>query len=399
MKALSLRLPWIAAALFVAGSLYWLARDARIPHEAFEEYSVFNSSPKGMSLASRYLESRGRDVKPLARSVDRAYLPPEAVLFRIRPGFTDKFPKIDDKSMNLRPLNALEFRDPGHYPFTPEEEEWIRSGGRLILAIDRDYGGIGLQEAKEAAAPQKVFPLLPGVEKLDPAPLRGLGGWSTREGLTIFTGGEHPVLSLVKKGKGEIYICSLPELFQNARLALGDHLSLLEQLAGRGRPVFFDEFGHGIDHGAGPAEILGRWGFGPFLVFLFIAAVASFWRRRVRVGPEEDDARETRIEAVDFVDSLALLYTRMLSRRHVIAMYERVFEQAASVQTGLRGDALKSRVNELMPNRPSRSAKGRDVGGAEFLRELEAINDAFGRLDDAKRSGRGRQTPAGPNRT
>jgi hypothetical protein len=69
------------------------------------------------------------------------------------------------------------------------------------------------------------------------------------------------------------------------------------------------------------------------------------------------------------------------------------------VQTGLRGAALDARVNELMPNRPALSAKGRDLAAAEFTRELEAINDAFGRLDDAKRSGRGRQTVAGAGRT
>ncbi len=276
MKAVARRLPWIAAALFVAGSLLWLSRDTRIPHEAFEEYSVYNSSPKGMSLASRYLESRGRDVRPLARSVDRAYLPPDAVLFRVRPGYMNSKWKLDDKALNLRPMMAFEGKDPGRYPFTPEEEEWIRAGGRLILAIDRDYGGLGIQEVKDAAASQKVFPLLPGVEKLDPAPLRGLTGWTLREGLTVFAGGEVPVLALLRKGRGEVWLCSLPELFQNGRIALGDHLALLEQLAGRGRPVFFDEYGHGIDHGAGPAEILGRWGFGPFLVFLLVAAAASF---------------------------------------------------------------------------------------------------------------------------
>jgi hypothetical protein len=398
VKTLLLRLPWIAAALFVAASVFWMARDTRIPHEAFQEYSIFNSSAKGMSLASRYLGARGREVKALARSVDRAYLPPDAVLFRIRPGVTDTTWKPDDKALNLRPILAFDSKDPGKYPFTPEEEDWVRAGGRLILAIDRDYGGIGIQP-KVSGPPHRVFPLLPGVEKLDPAPLRGLDGWVSREGIAIFAGDEAPVLSLVKKGKGEIYVCSAPELFQNGRLSLADHLGLLEQLAGRGRPVYFDEYGHGIDQGAGTAEILSRWGFGPLLLFLFVAALASFWRRRLRIGPEEDDARETRIEAVDFVDSLALLYTRMLTRRHVIAMYARAFHQAASVQTGLRGAALDARVNELMPNRPALSAKGRDLAAAEFTRELEAINDAFGRLDDAKRSGRGRQTVAGAGRT
>jgi len=49
------RLPWAAAALITVGALGWLALDPRIPRKAFEDYSLYNTSPKGLSLASRYL--------------------------------------------------------------------------------------------------------------------------------------------------------------------------------------------------------------------------------------------------------------------------------------------------------------------------------------------------------
>ena len=85
MSRWMLRLPWIAGALFVAASLTWISRDTRIRHEAFRDYSVYNASAKGMSLAWRYLESTGRSVQALARPVERAFLPADGVLLRIRP--------------------------------------------------------------------------------------------------------------------------------------------------------------------------------------------------------------------------------------------------------------------------------------------------------------------------
>jgi hypothetical protein len=227
---------------------------------------------------------------------------------------------------------------------------------------------------------------------------RGLGGWAAREALAIIAGDEAPVLSLAPRGKGDIVLCSTPEIFQNGKLGQADHLGLLLQLAGPGRPVFFDEFAHGLDRGTGTFEILARWGFGPFLVIVLIAWLVSFWRRRVRVGPEEDDARETRIEAVDFVDSLALLYARILPRRHLLSLYSRAFEQTAASRLGLRGPDLEARVREFLPLRLTRPAKGKDLGAGEFHRDLDAINHAFRRLNDAKHPGSGRKTVSGTGR-
>jgi len=388
MTRWALRLPWLVTALFVVASVTWLARDSRIPHEAFRDYSIYNSSPKGLSLAFRYLESTGRSVRPLGRSVDRAELPADAVLFRVRPeSDADLHPPLDPKAINLRPMTPAPSPGPGLYPFTPEEDDWVRGGGRLVVAIDRGYGGIETRP-EVGGAPRKVFPMLPGVETLDLSPSRGLGGWALREGLAIIAGDAAPVLSWAKRGRGDVYVCSVPELFQNGRLPRADHLQLLLQLAGSGRPVFFDEFAHGMDRGTGTFELLARWGFGPFVVLLLIAALASFWRRRVRTGPEEDDARETRIEAVDFVDSLALLYARMLSRRHLLSLYAKAFEQATAARTGLRGPELEARIRDYLPARLARPAKGKkDVGAGEFHRDLDALNHAFRRLNDAKHPG------------
>jgi hypothetical protein len=397
MSRWSARLPWLAGALFVAVGLGWLWRDAKVRHEAFREYSIYNASAKGLSIAYRYLESKGRTVAPLARPVARAFLPADAVLLRIRPEADPfKFPdfETDTRTVPIRPAHARDGTEQSSYAFTPEEEEWVRGGGRLVLAIDRRYGSVDVGIPASGPA-RKVFPLWPGVARLDPPSLRPLRGPTAREGVSVFASPDGPVLSRLRRGKGEIVLCSLPELFQNGLLGKADHLALLEQLAGSGRAVFFDEYVHGIETGAGTMEILRQWGFGPFIAMIVLAALVAFWRRRVRVGPEEDDARETRVEAVDFVDSLAVLYRRMMPRRHALTLYAKTFEKAVAVQTGLRDDALQARVAELLPTR-ARPAKGKDLTVPDFHRELELLNNAFRRLNDAKRPGSGRSAAAGP---
>ncbi len=390
------RLPWAAAALLTIGALSWLALDPRIPRKAFEEYSLYNTSPKGLSLASRYLASTGRQVRPLTRPADRTSLPADAVLFRIRPEVSQfLWPVKDEKSVVLKPRDAWEFPVPPNYPFTPEEEEWVRGGGRLILAIDRPYSSIDVQSI-DLTAPRKVFPLWPGVSRLDPPAARSIEGAAALEGVTVFEAGGKAALVRQRRNRGDIVVCSLPELFQNAHLGRADHLALLDRLAESGRPVFFDEYVHGLQGELGTLEILRLWGFGPFIVLLLVAALASFWRRRIRVGPEEDDARETRVEAVDFVDSLALLYRRMLPRRHALQLYSKAFEKAVSVQTGLRDAALEARVRDFLPPRPARPERGKDLAPTDFARELETINLAFRRLNDAKRPGNRRPPAAGP---
>jgi hypothetical protein len=275
----------------------------------------------------------------------------------------------------------------------------MRGGGRLVLALDRSHGAIGLRDRSEPGAPRKVFPDWAGVERLDPPMSRAFSSLPPGGGHALFAAGGDALIVRRSQGAGELVLCSLPELFLNDHIGRGDHLALLERLAGTGRPVLFDERIHGMEGDSGVLDVLRLWGFGPFLVLICAASAVSFWRQRIRVGPEEDDAREQRVEAVDFVDSLALLYNRMLPRRHALALYVRSFEQAVAAQTGLREAALEVRIKDFLPRRPLPSAKGRDMSVQEFGVALEIVNQAFGRLNDAKRSGRGRQAAAGARRT
>ena len=188
---------------------------------------------------------------------------------------------------------------------------------------------------------------------------------------------------------------SCPEVLQNDRLARGDNLALLEALAGAGRPVYFDEYIHGLQASSGVMELFRSWGLGPLVILSGLAALTCFWRASARIGPEEDDHRETRTEAVEFVDSLAQLYDRALKRVEALALYEEVFRKSVTAVTGLRGKALDDRILgftkdlEIPTNLGAAlrltAGRRRDMSAPEFRRYLKGLNEAFGRLENVKR--------------
>ena len=78
------RLPWWGALAFVALAIFTLDRDPRISRTAFQSFSVHNTGDAGLSLAYAYLSAAGR-AGTLSRPVERSFLEPGAVLFRVGP--------------------------------------------------------------------------------------------------------------------------------------------------------------------------------------------------------------------------------------------------------------------------------------------------------------------------
>jgi hypothetical protein len=94
-------------------------------------------------------------------------------------------------------------------------------------------------------------------------------------------------------------------------------------------------------------DLMASWGLGPALVLMSAAGLLLLWRERARLGPPEEDHVERRSEAVDLLDSLALLYGRALSPAQALRMYRRGLERALTLQTGLKGEALARRIDDL----------------------------------------------------
>jgi hypothetical protein len=395
---------WVAMIAFFVAALALLNQEQRRDRATFPAGSVFDVSPVGLASAQRYLAARADQrrarVAVLTQPIGLASLPADAAVFRMRPRTDLAAPSADEPDEDERKSEdqrrsgreAARRASPSPSPsptprsrtrfLTPHELAWVEGGGRLVLGLDRAYGPVHVEPAARAGAPRKVFPLWPRVKTLvPPTERRTLAGPLMDEAHTLFALGDAALVARWPRGRGEVLLLAAPELLDNAHLAQADHLALLEALAGNGRAVYFDEHAHGLGKSTGLLELLLGWGLGPTFVLGALALLLVAWRSRARLGPEEDDLRELRSEAVDLVDSLAQLYERTLSRREAARLYSASFTRAVALRTGLSGTALSRRVDQLtggrvvLPGEPET-----EITPAVFQRIVRSLNDGFGRL-------------------
>ena len=416
---------WIAGlalALYLVGVAIQVRYDRRSVREVFQPGSVFNTADSGLSLAYGYLQAkttRAGDkggVGVLRRRIDPEELPARAVVFRVLPmvvpflladeeveeeekdgrdskdGKEQKKDPKDDKEAPLE-LEPETDRWLGTPLLTESEEAWVRGGGRLVLGVAGSYGPLSLDPIQGETQVRKVFPLWPGVSELSLGKPYALAGPPLAAGHAVFLAGEAPVIARLPVGAGDVLLLSVPEIFRNDRLGQVHHLALLEGMAGiaEGRPVLFDERSHGLGENAGVIETLGTWGLGPLLAVAGLLGALALWRAAVRIGPPDRDDRDTRSDAVELVDSLADLYDRALRRRDAVRLYYESFVHAVAAETGLRGPALEARARALLE--PGSVGAGDwetpvlegDLPRDRFDRALRILNQAFRRLQDAKR--------------
>ncbi|MFL6294034.1 MAG: DUF4350 domain-containing protein [Thermoanaerobaculia bacterium] len=415
-----LRLAALAAALYLAGVLVWVRYDRRSVQEAFSPGSVFNTGEEGLSLAFAYLRERST-AATLHRRVEPG-LPANGVVLRVQPvvgpllleeedeeeekdekderdekddeGPDDKLERRMREEEERREKEEKERRKkageeeekpPVLRLLTPDEEAWVRGGGRLVLAFDRAYGPGHAEELKGRQPVRKVFPLWPGVAHLVPPTARFLSLPALPGGHAVFLAGEAPLVVRQALGAGDVIFLATPEIFQNLHLGQAHHLALLEALAGvpERRPVLFDERSHGLDDSGGILDMLAGWGLGPLLLLGLIATGAAFWRSSRRLGPPEREERDTRSDAVELLDSLADLYDRALQRGDAVFLFHESFVHTLAVETGLRGKALEERSKALLDGYVP--VKGEELSRERFDQALHKINQAFRRVSHAKR--------------
>ncbi len=413
--------PLVVGLLFVGVALLWLGQDARVASHAFGPGSSFSTAPQGLALARAYLSSQGHEVATLARPISRTEPGRTAVVFRVSPylerngrvrlaepadagaqsvvlgpdGGSDAEEDEDDEDEEAG--LASEASDAGPTPtardggqlawktpappglLTEAEVRFVAAGGRLVLAVDHDYGPLHL-EATSLAPPEKVFAALPGVQALETSSSLSLHGPGLLDAVAVFERGPAPVVARRSLGKGELWLLSNPELFFNERLASADNLALLVNLAGEGRPVFFDEGYHGLAEPEGALGLLRRWGFGPALCLLGLLFAAWFWRRAVTLGPPAA-FRDVRTESVDLVQALARLYQRALRREDALLLHHARLLHEVQLRLGLSPKAAAEKARELTGGWEPSAADG-PTSQSEFQRHLDTLNRAIRRLRD-----------------
>jgi hypothetical protein len=377
--------PFLGVLAFAASGLLWLAHGPG-GSEPSRPGSTFDSSPKGTSLAFAYLEGRpgAAPVGRLTRPLRLADVKPDAVVFRLCPARLPRRMPVAETGGTRR--NQDRRKAPSNPPegassplLAPAEQSWVEAGGRLVLAVSDSLGPLTVKAV--STPPRKVHPRWPAVVALWPMPLRALEGAAVEDAVTLFAAGDRPVVARVARGAGEVLLLACPEVLENGFLAKGDHLRLLDALAGTGRPVLFDEHAHGVAAERGLLALLLDWGLGPSLALAALAGLALLWRSRARVGPAEDAGEDRRSDAVDLVESMGQLYERALRRREAAALYYEAFRRALAQRTGLRGRDLDARVRQMTGGvAPAAGGRGRDMGEPELEDVLARLNRAFGGL-------------------
>ena len=388
----------LAIAAYVIAVIVWLAVDRRVPREAFDDFSSENTSDKGLSLARRYLAGTGRPVTLLERPIDLRYLPKNGVVFRVgsltsfldlvremqKDDEEDSDPKAKDKTRKPPPKKGLEkpklaLKRARATPLLDDEEEaWVRGGGRLVLATLRGYSGLDVRGATLARA-TKVFPLWRGLESIDePEPRVFAGDPILRSAHALYTIGDAPTIARLAIGAGDVIVLAAPELVMNQYISR--NLTLLTALAGDKRPVLFDEVVHGQRADDGALAIMKDWNLGPFLLLGLLAFALALWRNGVAIGPREDDFRDSRSEAVDLVDSLGALYVRSMTNGDAIVLYYQSLTRTVAAQSGLRGEPLHRRVDD-MTTHVRIPGKGERLDEETFQRSMTKINEAFARIE------------------
>jgi len=404
----------LAVAAFFTAALIWIG-SSRVASHAFEEGSALNTSPAGTSLAYAYLGRRA-NINMLTIPMRNGAVPTNAVVFRM-----DSYANVtgeEDDERGDKKTKAVPFFLP------PVDEEFVRGGGRLVLASHYFGGSIEMRnDAGKVAA--KVFPIWPGVDALSLPEAVGLAPRSLPRGMhTIFAGNGEAVVARQTIGAGDVIVISVPEMFENQHLAADHHLALLTALTDDGaterrplagwtaggspathsataagpaavqpasrrrydrRPIYFDEFAHGVAFDDGVLALMTEWRLGPLLVLAGVAALLTFWRNARRIGPPDAEERDTRSDAVDLVASLGALYGRSMTNGDALALYRAALERTVAAQSGLRGDALHRRVADLTQGLTP--ATGEKIAAHAFDRHLNTINDAFRTLERTARGG------------
>jgi len=202
----------------------------------------------------------------------------------------------------------------------PILDAWVRDGGVLLLADDKDTFAAQLQvpiQVQKNVGEMAGVTLRTGDEtlRIGDETLRLDGGPTdvTPRGRTSETWppeSTQPLVSIVSHGRGEVWLVHRPEFLRNNLLRKGDNAVILcrlaDAVAGRDR-IYFDEYFHGMRDRPGPLELLLQ----PPLLWVTLQGLCLLglilWRELPRFGVLRALPVQRRRSKEEYLDALANL--------------------------------------------------------------------------------------------
>ncbi|MBI2194627.1 MAG: DUF4350 domain-containing protein [Planctomycetes bacterium] len=306
--------------LLVVGGL--VATAAWTLHLSFERGrrtlpgSSYRSDAEGSRALFLLLEEKGHRPERLHRPAP----PPGALLLSIEP-----------RPMDSEPDQSL--------------LEWLHQGGVLVLA---ESPATDLASWLSVLTGRQMSkPPLPLGERLGLKLSRGesqgrrTSCWACwPEDAAVLVGpAAAPVLLELSYGAGRVYALAQPAWFENGGIAEGEHLSwVLNLVLSTGRPIYFDEYRHGLEERPGLAYVIERYHLIPAAVstLLFLALVV--WR----TSPRESEPAPLRTSPLygevrdSLIDVHAAVYARTLRPAEALSLLEHDVRQHLSAALGER---------------------------------------------------------------
>jgi len=349
----------VVVAALVLGAVYWavvsLAQD--FYDTTAPMYSIYNTKTNGMSVYFRYLGEL--DLKPKVLSnIDT--LPKDATI--IVAGPFEIQPTAEDRKRFA---------------------EWVRGGGRLVLAggeagvmlTDLDLGAAqasGLVDSRVApslpsAYARGVREVASGGDRLEPiAP-----AWAT-----LFADHAGSVLVSAAAGKGEVLWLAGAYPVSNAGMGKGDNAKLAVLLAAAsGDQVYFDEYHHGFTAEAGVWTRLGSGGQVAFVLGMF-GLVALVLSRGRRLGPALPPRDEPLARSAAYIASLAELYRKAGARAEALEALEDGLARALARRYGTATAGLARQPAARDSIERSRALRRGDITRDEFLTAARRLRRA-----------------------
>jgi hypothetical protein len=279
----------------------------------------------------------------------------------------------------------------------PSVDEWVRRGGVLILADDASEFakklGMNLKARQNQADPETLKASGRGTAELAPGKTRV--EWPGQTGRVWARADDSPAITIYQRGRGEIWLLNMPELFDNKHLKSADNAILLCRLADdvlEHRPgnLSFDEYFHGLRDRPSVTELL----FEPPALWItlqgLLLIVLVIGHYAPRFGGYRPEARIRRRSKEEFLDAMASLLERngdyAAAYRTVHENLLRAIETALGLPPGTppqiivqaavahRGHSMEAILRPITTNLPASAGK---LTFLTALNELEKTRDRF----------------------